>query len=530
MNRSVRSHSFTSYAMRSNLHTYSRRQVLQTATALGVTSIMLAPRSTRAWQSTGEPKTLVVGFQYDVNHMDPAELGPIETDVAYKIYSNLVRVRPGTLDEFDPDLAERWTVSEDGRTYEFNLRAGVQWHKGYGQVTANDVKFTFDRLKTDALASPHQPEAQAISEVVVVNDLTVEVRLLEPWPDFLRQFVAYRPGFIVSQVAVTESGDRFGESAIGSGPYVLSSLLQRSEVVVDRNPDFYDTQPYFDTIRYSIILEEPVLAVALEQGDIDLFYALDPIVASSLIGRTDINAQEFGSNRTHFCYANLERAPTDDVRVRQAIWWALDKQAIADVGFEGLAIPIETILNPSIPEYDETTIYQYDPDRALQLLGEANFDFDTPLLMPIDSDDTITEVMAALLQDIGMRVETPVLERLAHVDAMTNGDFHVGVRALLRTTADQYYSRLLPSGNIPYPNASRYNNSDVDALIAQARSELDANVRRELYLQLQTIVQEEVPYIPLVCPTWVLASALDIEGAIPGDLRVFESTISRIEG
>lgn len=483
-----------------------------------------------AWFSLGaaqSPSTLVIGFQYDVDSLDAARLGPIETDIGYKIYSSLARIEHGTVDQFVPDLAESWSVSEDGMVYTFHLRQGVQWHRGYGELTAEDVRFSFERLKEPELASPHLPEALAIDHVAVVDPYTVEIHLTAPWPDFMTQFIAYRPGFIVNEQALTDHADNYSANAIGTGSYVLERLSTRDEVVLVRNEDYYGAAPFFDTIRYAIVLDESILAVALERGEVDLFYATDPLVASQLLATPGIVTQEITSQRVHFAYLNVEKAPTDDPLVRQALWWAIDREEIAEAGFFGLAEATDTVLNPFIPERLDERAYTYDPDRARQLLEEAGYDFSQVLEIPMDAGDFITPIIQAQLARIGVQTVTPAVERLTHIDVVTAGDFHIALRALLRATADGYISRFFASENIPYPNASRYADEEMDRLIREARSTVDDAQRAAMYHEIQRKVHADAPVIPLVSPVWVLASRPDIEGAIPGLLRIPEDVIRR---
>src|SRR5690606_29449005 len=129
---------------------------------------------------------------------------------------------PGTLDEYVGDLAESWEASPDGLVYTFHLRQGAQWHRDYGEVTAEDVKFSFERLKDPELASELFSEAERIAEIRTPDPYTVEIELAAPWPDFFLQFLTYRGGFIVNRQALEDFGSSYTANAVGSGPYVLT--------------------------------------------------------------------------------------------------------------------------------------------------------------------------------------------------------------------------------------------------------------------------------------------------------------------
>lgn len=487
------------------------------------------PTEAQDTSAPSEPQRLVIGFQYDAASLDPAVInGPIESDVAYKIYSSLLRLQSGTTSEFVPDIAESWDISEDGLIYSFTLRQGVQWHNDYGDFTAEDVKFSFDRLKDESTGSRYISQASSIDHIVAGDDHTVEIHLVAPWPNFFLEFLQYRPGFIVNQRAVEELGETYSEHAIGTGAYTLDTFTTRDGVTLKVNENYYGERPFFDALRYEMILEESVLGIALENGEVDIMYALDPIVALSLLENDALSTQRFASQRTYYMALNTERPPTDDVRVRQALWWAIDKDLLVEAAFEGLGVPLDTILHPDIPESTwQERPYSYDPERALGLLEEAGFDFDSTLLMPMQSGDPIPPVIQAQLAEIGVKTDTPSLERLEHFDALSRGEFNMGVSARLRFTGDQYYTEMLTAVNIPDVNWARYNNPELEDLLVAARHELDETTRLDIWRQLQEIVQEDAPYIPLFAPEWVLATQPDIENAVPGPLRIYAQEIRR---
>jgi ABC-type transport system substrate-binding protein len=349
-------------------------------------------------------------------------------------------------------------------------------------------------------------------------------------PDFFLQFVSYRGGFIVNQEAIEQYGESYSENAVGSGAYTLETWSPRNEIVLRKNADYYGAEPYFDVMRYAIILEEAVLEVALERGEIDIFTVTDPIVALSVLANPNLKTERFLAERNFTAYINTERPPFDDARVRRALWYALDKDVIVEAGFQGLARANDTVLGEHIPNRLATTPYTYDPEYARQLLEEADFDFDTVIEMPMDERGALVQpIMQAQWAEIGVRSVTPLVERLQHVDIMTAGDFDIAVRTVSRATADQVFSWYFEESNIPYPAASRYRNPELQALLEELRVTVDSDRLREVAYRIQEIVHEEAPVIPLVNVEWVLAMRPSIEGAFPGVYRVHHETIRRVE-
>jgi ABC-type transport system substrate-binding protein len=502
-----------------------------TLEATGSPVAAATPAGTRP-AAPSTPQQLTIGFQYDAASLDPAVInGPIESDVGYQIYSNLVRLPSGTTTNFVPDIAEKWSISDDGTTYTFDLRQGVQWHKGHGEFTAADVKYSFERLKNKESGSIYVSQASTIANIDASNDYQVVITLVAPWPNFFLEFLQYRPGFIVNKEAIETSGQNYSEKAIGTGPYELDSFTARNGITLKRNDAFYGPKPFFSTLRYEMVLKEEVLAIALANGEVDLMFGQDPTVELSLLENKNVTTKRFPSQRISYAVVNTQLAPTDDVRVRQALWWAIDKELLVKAGFEGLGVPVDTLLNPSIAESTwKDRPYHYDPDKAKQLLDEAGFDFKSSLLMPMENNDPITPVIQAQLADIGIKTETPAMERLALFDAFKTGKFNLGVTAILRYSGDQIYSQLLTKANIPGSNYAHYSNDQLEDLLLAARRELDDDKRMQLWAQLQQLVQQEVPYIPLFVPEWVLASKPDIQGAAPGPLRVYADEIWRTSG
>ena len=196
--------------------------------------------------------------------------------LAMNMYNGLVRYKPNGL-EVEPDLAERYEVSKDGLTYTFWLRKGVKFHKGFGDFTARDVKFSFERVADPRVRSPYAPLMKLIREIEIVNDYQVRLHLTEPYADFLPAVLAFRPGYIVSQKAVEQFGAQFGATAaIGTGPYMLDRFSPRQEIVFATHPEYFGTfragarragsRSHIDRVIFKIIPEETVIALATEQG------------------------------------------------------------------------------------------------------------------------------------------------------------------------------------------------------------------------------------------------------------------------
>lgn len=467
---------------------------------------------------------LRVRWWQDLVSLDPPHIrDSLATEVAYKIYSNLVRVKPGTFDTVVPDLAESWDISPDGLEYTFHLRGDALWQKGYGKVTAEDVKYSLLRHKDEEVGSQFAPEAEVIETVEVIDDRTIKVTMSEPYPGFLLEFLAYRPGFIVNQQALEEFGDRYTESPIGSGPFILDDWSPQQHVELVRNDDYYGEVGEFEKVTYIQIPEESVFEVALQRGDVDIGYFLDAGVQRRVLDNPNLETVTIPAPRTFYIQLNQSKAPFDDLRVRQALWHALDKDLIVEGVLNGQGEAADTMLNSHVFGRLNEGGYPYDPERAKELLAEAGYPngFEATLLIypPYGIPD-----MAAAVQDmwrsIGVNVEIVQREWAQHVELRRSGNFDLAIQPMLRLGPDQYVSPTMHSASIPYPNASRYSNPQMDTLIDEARVAADDDARRELYHEIQRLAQADVPVIPLLNPVFVLAHRPEIGNAKPGLLTI----------
>ena len=465
---------------------------------------------------------LVFRSPMDVLDMDPAQLrATLDDGLARDIYSGLVKYAGYDFAEVEPDLATEWTISEDGRVYTFKLREGVEWHHGYGEVTANDVKFSMERLVDPDVASHHASDAAIIERVEVINDYEVEFHLSEPFPAFLSEFLAYRPGYIVSEAAIEDRGETFSTNPVGSGPFVWTDWSPRSEIILEANPDYYGDTGALSTVRVVIIEQDSLFELSLERGDVDIGYVTDADVQRSVLQNDAIKTETAPAAQTMFLMINGSQAPFDDPRVRQALWYAIDKEALIEFVLNGLGEPSDTIMNPYVFGYLEGIVYGYDPERALELLEEAGHPDGfqaTIMVRPTQNEPQQATALQSMWRQVGIDIEIiGPIEPAQAFERMEQGDFDIATVAMMRLGPDQYLRPLLHSDSIPFLNANRYDNPDFDELVDSAQREGDEELRGQLYHEAQRTLQRDAPLIPLYHPTHVLAMQPNVSGArIPG--------------
>jgi peptide/nickel transport system substrate-binding protein len=295
---------------------------------------------------------------------------------------------------------------------------GAQFHNGYGEVTADDLKWNWERIKDPQTASAGGPD-WAGSTLTVMDPYTLKVSFEQPYPAFLGATVAYGYCEIISPKAYQELGDKWSSRPIGSGPFVFDSAQPGANLILKKNPAYWGTPPKIDQIEFRMKVDDRTALLAVAKGELDAFYVSDPDVAIEASRSTDPNVRflksAFGQSPFTLWF-NMRRPPLDDVRVRQALRYAIDNQAITRDLFGGLADVIHSYLPPWMFGYTDNVMhFDFDPDKARQLLKEANVSPDwqpsmvSQAILPISR--RITEAIASYWTDIGIKVQNDSLDQ-----------------------------------------------------------------------------------------------------------------------
>ncbi len=338
-----------------------------------------------------------------------------------------------------PSIAEKWTISADQRVYTFTLRRGVRFHTGR-EVKAADFKYSLERAargKTPwvvekIVGAPEMIKGQAkdIRGIRVVNDATIELTLERPFPPFLT-LMAHDPAFVVPREEVERLGDKeFGSKPVGTGAFRFVSWRHDDQVVLEAFKDHFRGAPYLERIVYRIIPDDNTRFQEYKTGNLDLvdvptgqFKAAqaDPVLSKELSvwPLLGVYALRFTMTQAPF---------KDNKKLRQALNYAIDKQAIANVILEGSAIPAKGVLPPTMPGYNpELTGYPYDKQKARQLLAEAGYP-DGKGLPPITLHyntsglhKRIVELAQAQLRDLGLQVQVANLDWAAYLQLVEDG-------------------------------------------------------------------------------------------------------------
>jgi len=459
----------------------------------------------------------------DVGNLDPARIFGIENQtVASHIYNGMVKYDQAT-NKILPDLATSWSTSADGTVYTFKLRDGVMFHKGYGKLTADDVKFSLERVLDPASKSRYAGQLAGVKSVDAVDALTVRITLERPNAGLLNKLTDFNQGWITSRKAVTEIGDKkYAMQPIGTGPFIFDKWSPGNQVRVVANKDYFGGAPSLDSVTFRIIKDETAAAIALENGEIDVFFALQsPPVIDRLKKASNITVLNRVANHTINLVMNQSVKPLDDVRVRKAIAYGINRDALIAGYFKGTKAKGYSVITSSFPQYTESVPqYAHDPQKAKALLKESGHEGFTLELVTVGLSpyNQLVIPIASDLEKVGIKTKITVLERGAYLQARGKGDIMTCITGIVgppdpdSPLVSLYATKSFPPGM----NTARYNK--VDDLLASASSEQDPAKRTALYQQVMRKTMEDVPVLPLYADQLFLAHSDKVKGLVQNSL------------
>lgn len=411
-----------------------------------------------------------------------------------------------------PMLAERWEIP-DPQTYIFHLRSGVRFHDGR-PLTSRDVKYTIDSLLNHFLPSPKSATYKHVDRIEAPDDSTVIFHLKEPDTSLLWNLSDGGIGIVPYG-----SGVDFGQNPVGSGPFRFVRQKQDEEVVIERNPDYWNVaeRPRIARVRFAVIPDSTTRALELRKGSADIaLTSLTADTVETLRKEPNLDVEVFPGSTYSYVAFNLRDPILRNVRVRQAIAYAINRGPVIHYLWRDQVEPASSILPPQSWAYnDHVQKYDYNPQRARELLDQAGYAPDASgvrfhLLMKTSTEET-TRLLAAVLQqqlrDVGIALDIRTLENAVFLSEVTKGAFQIySLRWIGGNQDPDIFEYVFHSSSIPPQRANRgyYSNPKVDALLNQARTEIDPVKRKPLYDEVQKILAEDVPYVNL----WYLDNVL----------------------
>jgi peptide/nickel transport system substrate-binding protein len=448
-----------------------------------------APEGTLTW---GIHVTLAARW------LDPADteafINPFM--VLYAVHDALVKPMPGG--DNTPSLAESWTQSKDGLVYEFALRKNARFHNG-DPVTAEDVKFSFDRYKGAAAKLLHD----RVREVQIVDPGRIRFHLKEPWPDFMTFYGTSATGaaWIVPKKYVEKVGDDgFKKAPIGAGPYRVVSFTPGVELVMEAFEGYWRKVPSVKRLVFRSMPDETTRAAALKAGDVDIVYLLSGPLAEEVKRTPGLRLAAAMPPGVVFLDLPEQwdpKSPWHDVRVRQAAGFALDRAGLNQAETLGLSRPTGGLI-PRVLDfaraYDPPA---YDPARAKRLLAEAGYPngFDAGDLTPFPPFFSLAEAIGNYLQAVGIRTRMRTMERATFLTSWREHKLRgvimgLGAPAGNAATRIEVYATkggIYSAGEVP----------EIETLYQRQARELDRKKREGLLHQIQQIMYDRAMYVPI---------------------------------
>ena len=428
---------------------------------------------------------ITVGIAQDLDDsLDPHLAVAAGTkEVMFNVFEGLMK--PTSTGDLTPAVAESYTVSEDRLTYTFTLREGVKFHNG-DEVTAEDVVYSISRCADTTDGTPLVEAFSVIQSVEAVDARTVAITIAEP----SNEFISY-----MTTAILPADYDQQDTAPVGTGPFKFVSRAAQDNIVLERFDEYWGTPAYLDKVTFKIMENADSLVMSLQSGAIDLCSHLTSTQVAQLGG--DFYVAEGTMNLVQALYLNNAEKPFDDVRVRQALCYAVDKQGIIDLAFDGYGSPIGSSMYPAFGKYfDEslTNYYTKDVEKAKSLLTDAGYPngFEMTITVPSNYQPHIdtAQVLVEQLKEIGVTAKIELVEWGTWVsDVYAGRQFQstvVGVDAA-NMTARAMLERFTSTYGKNFIN---YNNADYDALFVQVLTTYDDAEQTAIYKAMEKNLTE----------------------------------------
>ena len=481
-----------------------------------------------------QKKTLVVGMgSADAGKLDPhiASTTPDKGLLSW-MFNGLVRIKPGKISpEFiEPDLAESWTSNPAGTEWTFKIRAGVQCHYNYGEFTAEDAAYSIKRAGTKATSS-YSNDFAAVDKVEAVDKSTLKITLKNPVAGFLGYVANVNGGNMICKKAAEEMGENFAKKPIGTGPFMFAEYQPQQYVKLVANKQYFRGAPQLDEITYRYIPADSSRDLAFQAGELDMIYGKQDqtwVDRTSKLPGVKVLAMEPGELSDLFL--NITVKPLDDLKVRQAIAYAIDRKGI--VAFKGAGSSREAVsVIPSgyLGTDEKAPLYPYDVAKAKALLVEAGYPNGVTIKTihtTLTGMQTLIEAVQAQLKKAGITLDIELVEHATfHANIRKDLSQLVHYQAARFPVADVYLTQFFDSRSIvgtptAVTNFSHCNVADDE--IRAARIEADPAKQKELWKTAQDKIVKAVCAVPVYeqLQLWAWKDTLDLGYDIQGSLNL----------
>ena len=459
-----------------------------------------------------------VRIDREITSLDPAfRSGPQDGAAIWAIYQKLIRYRPGVTD-YDLDAASAFKQTGD-TVFEFTLKPGQMFTGGFGEMTADDVKFSFERFLTGAKPSPYKSDWINLDQVDVTDRYSGRIVMKKPTPYILRIGLLDGSGCIVSRAAIEKAPEKAGTDPVGSGRYVVSVNEPRQRLVLTRNPAFTGDKPAWEQITLRYVPDPKTAELAFRSNETH-FTELTPSTVGAMRNDKDTTIRETPGLRFIWMSLNVEKKPLDDVRVRQAIYKGLDIDQMLLAGYNGMAKRANALIQPPVTGYwKDAPVIGRDVAGAKKLLADAgvqNLQIKlTYLSQPVYQSMAL--VAKALLAEIGVTLNLDPRDSGTYWGS-GKGDAGKDLDAVFMRFSGKldpnFNTQWFTSDQIGVWNWSRWNSPEFDRLNAAAGMEMDEAKRADLIIQCQKLMADSSAFIWLTYDVDIFASKPWLKPAI----------------
>ncbi len=471
------------------------------------------------------PTVLKVRMIRDINNLDTANVtGAVEDSIDRAVLEGLFRYSADG--KLEPQLAETYSVSPDGLTIDFTLRKGVMWQRGYGELTTDDVKYSFERFLVTDPKPAYADDWASLDHVEIVDKYTGKLVFKQPQATLWTTVLPMTSGLIVSKKFYEEAGeDKIKTDLVGTGPYLFSEWTPKQQVTLTRNPDYWGTQAYYDEIDLLPVDDDKAAEVALQAGELD-FSGISLSSTDKFQADSNFNVVSIPSTAYSWIGMNVESPKLKDINVRQAIRYGIDVPSILAAAYNDKAPRANALIPEGTPGYwKDAPVYNRDVAKAKEYLAKAGL---TSLDLKFtyentDEYSTWGQIVQQNLKDVGINVTLDPLDSSTFWAYGEGGKdkalelFAVGYSSVAPEPA--WSTMWFTCDQVDLWNWMRWCNKDFDTLHQKGIATIDAELREPIYIQMQQLWDADAISVFVTNVPQVYASKLGVKPVIyPGGL------------
>ena len=447
----------------------------------------------------GYKQEVIVGLAEDVTNFDPhVANGTAVSKVLLCIHGWLFELDPETNTPIPGIATDLEQVDE--LTWQFTIRDDVKFHNG-DTLTVEDVIFSLERATNEG-----RGDLYMIDSLEKVDETHLNIHLNQPYA-MLDTLLGFNPYAIISQKSTADD-------IIGCGAYTLANHVSGDRIELERFDDYYRGTPKTEKLTFRVIPEDTARVIALENGEIDIADAVSIMERGNVADDPDLVLLERAVASVEYIGFNCVEGPTADIRVRQALAYATDREEVALAASDGSGVPSTTVAGAGVPYRYENDMYPRDLEKAKALLAEAGYPdgFDLQILCKGSEQQIMAQVLQGQWGEIGVNVDVQFTESTGFFDAINNGNFQSYMltnncnNGNFLATMENWYGPYAGSAG----NRMLFQNDRFDELFVLYGQNADEALREEYATEMQQIIMEECPAIPLYCPTDAIGTAAGV--------------------